>query len=193
MFGNSWSPWNLIPTAYRETLRTAVLAWVYRKDLNNFALLFETDKWGSHWYTQHYQHYFRQLRLTKLTLLEIGVGGYDRPGEGGESLRMWKAYFRKGLIVGVDIHDKTELTEKRIDIRQCNQTDANLLNLLCDEYGGFDIIIDDGSHLNKDVIQTFLILFEHLRSGGIYAVEDTQTSYWPTWGGQEARSTSLDS
>jgi demethylmacrocin O-methyltransferase len=97
---------------------------------------------------------------------------------------MWKAYFRRSRIVGIDIYEKSPaLKEDRIDIRQCNQTDSEALQRLSDEYGGFDIIIDDGSHLNADVIKTFQILFPVLRNKGIYAIEDTQTSYWSTWGG----------
>jgi hypothetical protein len=162
-----------------------------RGDLNRLALYFETDKWGDHWYTQHYQQYFRPLRKKRLNLLEIGVGGYENSKRGGESLRMWKTYFRNARIVGVDLADKTHFRERRIDIRQCDQTDADVLKRLSAEYGGFDIIIDDGSHLNEHVIKTFGILFPLLRPNGIYAVEDAQTSYWPTWGGGIDNSESL--
>ena len=96
---------------------------------------------------------------------------------------MWKAFFPKARIVGIDICDKTQFAESRIDIRQCDQTDAEKLRAISAEYGGFDIIIDDGSHLSQHVIETFHILFPLLRSNGIYAIEDTQTSYWPGWGG----------
>jgi demethylmacrocin O-methyltransferase len=160
-----------------------VLGWWYRNDLNRLALLFGTDKWGIHWYTQHYQRYFQSLKRKRLNLLEIGVGGYQDSSEGGRSLRMWKAYFRNSRIVGIDIYDKTSFCESRIDIRQCDQTDSEALHRLSDEYGGFDIVIDDGSHLNDHVIKTFQILFPLLRPDGIYAVEDVQTAYWPTWGG----------
>jgi len=96
---------------------------------------------------------------------------------------MWKSYFRKARIVGIDIYDKTHFCEERIDIRQCDQTDKNALKRLSQEYGGFDIVIDDGSHLNEHVVKTFEVLFPLLRSGGIYVVEDTQTSYWQTYRG----------
>ena len=156
---------------------------VYRNDLNQLALHFRTDKWGKHWYTQHYQRYFRELKYKPLNLLEIGVGGYEDADTGGESLRMWKAYFPKSRIVGIDLCDKTHFRERRIDIRQCDQTDEKTLRQISEEYGGFDIIIDDGSHLNEHVITTFQILFPLLRANGIYSIEDTQTSYWPGWGG----------
>jgi demethylmacrocin O-methyltransferase len=160
-----------------------VLGWWWRNDLNRLALLFQTDKWGCHCYTPHYHRYFQPLKNQRLNLLEIGVGGCENSEQGGESLRMWKAYFRNSQIVGVDICDKTNFREHRIDIRQFGQTDSESLRRLSTEYGGFDIVIDDGSHLNEHVIKTFHVVFPLLRPNGIYVVEDTQTAYWPTWGG----------
>ena len=176
-----------LPVPLRRQLRRAMLTLqaniFYRNDLNQLALCFRTDKWGEHWYTQHYQRYFEPLRQKRVNLLEIGVGGYEDSDRGAESLRMWKAYFRNSRIVGIDIVDKTQFREDRIDIRHCGQTDAEALCQLSDEYGGFDIVIDDGSHLNEHVIETFRLLFPLMRANGIYAIEDTQTAYWPTWGG----------
>jgi hypothetical protein len=181
----SWLQANLSPSNYRRLARVkkAILGWWYRNDLNRLALLFGTDKWGSHWYTQHYQRYFGPLKNKRLNLLEIGVGGYELSDKGGASLRMWKAYLRKSRIVGIDLYDKRHFSEHRIDIRQCDQTDSEVLVRLSNEYGGFDIIIDDGSHINEHVVKTFRVLFPLLRQNGIYVVEDTGTAYWPTWGG----------
>lgn len=175
----------LPPTAYRWVARAARhwLALIYRRDLTQLATIFDTDKWGRHWYTPHYERYLAHLRRRPIRLLEIGVGGYEDPRAGGASLRMWKAYFRRGRIVGIDIHDKSALRERRIDIHVCDQTDAQALTQLSKEYGGFDVIVDDGSHLNEHVLQTFNVLFPLLKDGGLYAIEDTQTSYWPSWGG----------
>lgn len=180
-----WTRRRLTPSRHRQVVwfARAVAGWWYRNDLNELALIFGSDKWGSHWYTQHYQRYFLPLKHKQLNILEIGVGGYEDSAAGGESLRMWKAFFRKSRIVGIDIVDKTHFREPRIDIRQCNQTDSEELIRLCDEYGGFDIIIDDGSHVNEQVIGSFHVLFPRLRANGIYAVEDVQTAYWPNCGG----------
>lgn len=169
--------------AQLSSLAKRLRAFRNRKDLSKLAALFGTDKWGSHWYTQHYQRYFEPMRKLPVKLLEIGIGGYKDAGTGGESLRMWKAFFRSGQIVGIDIEDKRHCAEDRIDIRVCDQTNAEMLTKLSEEYGGFDIIIDDGSHLNEHIIRTFHIMFPLLRDGGIYSVEDIQTSYWTTWGG----------
>ena len=176
---------NRLPISARRRIRdaaTSLQTRAFSTDLNRLALFFGTDKWGGHWYTQHYQQYLEPLRKSKINLVEIGVGGYA-DNSGGNSLRMWKQFFRSGKIVGIDIEDKTRFRESRIDIRQCDQTDAQTLRLLSEEYGGFDIIVDDGSHINDHVVKTFQILFPLLRPNGIYAIEDVQTSYWPSWGG----------
>ena len=116
-------------------------------------------------------------------MLEIGVGGYENSNYGGESLRMWRRYFPFGMIYGIDIYDKSHLQESRIRIYKADQKDEGALNDIFSTIGCVDIIIDDGSHLNEHVVQTFKILFPKLRDGGIYVVEDTQTSYWKDYGG----------
>ena len=123
------------------------------------------------------------MRGKNLNLLEIGVGGYDNPIQGGNSLRMWKSFFANSKIYGIDIYDKAPLQEKRIKIFQGSQTDEIFMNMVCNEIGNLYIIIDDGSHVNGDVIKTFELLFPRLNNGGIYIVEDMQTSYWPSMGG----------
>ena len=152
-------------------------------DLKSLATKYGTDKWGSHYYAQHYEAHFSKYRNKKIKLLEIGVGGYADPNKGGESLRMWKEYFQQGLIYAVDIFDKSGLVEERIDISQGSQTDNSFLQGIVDQVGKFDIIIDDGSHINKHITSTFDFLFKHLKDGGLYVVEDLQTSYWKNDGG----------
>ena len=96
---------------------------------------------------------------------------------------MWRRYFRKGKIVGLDYYDKSPHAEKRIRIYRGDQSDQKLLRQMISEIGRPDIIIDDGSHLNHHVIKSFEVLFPLLADNGIYVVEDTQTAYWPDHGG----------
>lgn len=154
-----------------------------RDDLIELAIRYGTDKWNSHWYIRHYQRHFRRLRRKRLKLLEIGVGGYGSPYQGGASLRMWKAYFPHAMIYGIDIYDKKAFEEDRIRIFQGSQDDPSFLNEVVREVGGLDIVIDDGSHINEHVIKSFQFLFPLLNDRAIYVVEDTQTSYWPNFGG----------
>lgn len=162
--------------------RCARLAGWLGADLNLLAALYGTDKYGEHDYTPVYQELMRAWRAKPVRLLEIGVGGYAG-ALGGESLNMWASYFRRGRIYGIDLYDKTALSGGRVQVFQCSQVDAPKLAALAQELGPFDFIIDDGSHLNAHQIETFRILWPHLRDGGTYIVEDTQTSYWPSYGG----------
>src|SRR5262249_14446190 len=76
---------------------------IFAGNLTALANINGTDKWGSHWYTPAYEAHFKHLRTKKLKILEIGVGGYEDPNAGGESLRMWKYYFPKSQIYSIDI------------------------------------------------------------------------------------------
>ena len=38
-------------------------------------------------------------------------------------------------------------------------------------------MIDDGSHINTDIITTFNELWPHVKPGGFYCIEDLNTSY----------------
>jgi demethylmacrocin O-methyltransferase len=126
---------------------------------------------------------FKKFKYKKINLLEIGVGGYKNPFSGGNSLRMWKKYFPYGNIFSIDIYDKSPIQERKIKIFKGSQVDDFFLNSVLKETGELDLIIDDGSHINEHVIQTFKLLFPKLKKGGIYVIEDTQTSYWKSYGG----------
>jgi hypothetical protein len=156
-------------------------------DLCRLAEHFKTDKWGTHRYAQHYQRHLEHLKNDTFNLLEIGIGGYSRAGQGGASLRMWKHFFAGAAIYGMDIQDKSFVDEERIVTFVGDQSDPDSLRAVADKIGRLDVIIDDGSHLSPHVKTTFETLFPLLADGGIYAVEDTQTSYWPEWQGSEDR------
>lgn len=155
----------------------------YSNNLDELGKIYKTDKIDGHFYTQHYTTHFKKFKFKKIHLLEIGVGGYSNPKEGGNSLRMWKAYFPFAKIFSIDIFDKSPLQERRVKIFKGSQTDKTFLDQVTKEVNSLDIIIDDGSHINDDVIKTFKILFPKLKDGGIYVIEDTQTSYWEDFGG----------
>jgi hypothetical protein len=158
-------------------------AFVFSRNLPSLSRIYGTDKWGIHWYAAHYARHFRHLRRKNITLLEIGIGGEENPNDGGGSLRMWRQYFPNAQIVGLDLYDKTPHAEKRIRIYRGDQSDENVLQRIVADVGRPDIVIDDGSHINRHVIKSFEVLFPVLADDGIYVVEDTQTAYWPEFGG----------
>jgi hypothetical protein len=96
---------------------------------------------------------------------------------------MWKEYFgEKTTVVGIDINPKcSEFEEKDrgIFVRIGSQEDTEFLSSVISEFGKFDIIIDDGSHVSSHMIRSFNFLFKDgLNDGGVYFAEDTNTSYW---------------
>jgi len=135
---------------------------------------FPTNK-NDYGFLDIYEKYFEKLRNKKLNILEIGV-------DKGDSLRLWKEYFINSKICGIDI-DKKDFVIQDVEIIQGDQNDKILLDELAKKYGKFDIIIDDGSHVSKHIINSFNLLFDHLSQGGVYIVEDLQTSYIPRYGG----------
>jgi hypothetical protein len=153
--------------------------------LSDLATRYGTDKWGFvHWYTPHYQTHFAGLRYDPVRVLEIGIGGYSHESLGGESLHMWQQFFPRGLIYGFDIAAKPNVVGPRIRAIQGDQNDPAFLHELGQAAGPFDIVIDDGSHINEHVRTSFETLFQYVRPGGWYVIEDLQTAYWPAFGGE---------
>ena len=81
-------------------------------------------------------------------------------------------------IVGLDINNESkqyENSQQNIFVEIGDATNSNFINEIVQKYGTFDIILDDGSHINRDVIKSFEILFPLLNDNGLYIVEDTIT------------------
>ena len=123
-------------------------------------------------YLDIYETYFYKFKKKKIFILEIGV-------KSGASLRTWKSYFRKGVAFGIDIDPSCKgLDESRIKIEIGSQDDVEFLSKCFGAEQLFDIIIDDGSHINRHILTSFEYLFnKRLKPGGIYAIEDLDTSY----------------
>ena len=155
------------------------------QDLISIGTKHGSDKWIGHFYAEPYAAHLSNLRDSKLTLLEIGVGGYGDPSMGGHSLRAWKEYLPNSQIIGLDYFDKSPLQEDRIRIYTGSQADpVSIASIVLDYPDGFDVVIDDGSHRNEHVISTFYMLWQFIKPGGWYIIEDLQTSYWPNHGGR---------
>jgi hypothetical protein len=99
------------------------------ESLTQLATRFGTDKWGVHYYTPHYEQHFAPLRHLPINVLEIGIGGYEDPAKGGESLRMWEAFFPNARIYGIDLHDKQAHDGGRIRTFRGSQTDKRVSRL----------------------------------------------------------------
>ena len=122
-----------------------------------------------------YEIFFKNLRDKEINILEIGV-------DNGDSLRLWRDYFSKAKICGIDIVKK-EFKIKDVEILCGDQSDHNFLTEVVEKFKNFDVIIDDGSHVSKHIIASFNFLFKYLNQNGLYIIEDLQTSYIPRFGG----------
>ncbi len=139
---------------------------------------YDTDKIDLSHYLRAYEKFFAPLAEKEVKLLELGILK-------GGSLLMWRDYFEKGTIAGLDV-DPCPIEDKtgRIRVYRGMQDDLRLLDRIRAESapGGFDIIIDDCSHMGEQTRISFWHLFlKHLKPGGIYAIEDWGTGYWGDW------------
>lgn len=143
------------------------------------ARAYDTDKANVHEnYLRQYEKYFEPLVERDIKLLELGV--YK-----GGSLLLWRDYFKKGTIVGLDLKGgEIDDATGRIRIYQGEQQDTEVLDRLARETApeGFDVIIDDCSHIGELTRISFWHLFDnHLKPGGLYVIEDWSTGYWDTF------------
>lgn len=155
-------------------------------DLGQIFRYYGTDK-DVNGYTSIYHTLFDHLKEEPITFLEIGIGtlipntpssmlGYGGPGyKSGGSLRAWRDYFVNGKIIGIDIQPDTQFSnEPRIVTYLYDSTDLAKVEEFIEKYGKnkFDIIIDDGSHLDSNQLKTLSNFYPHLKDNGIYVIED---------------------
>jgi cephalosporin hydroxylase len=135
------------------------------------------DKWPH--YFPIYARHLARFQNQPVRVLEIGV--YR-----GGGLELWKNYLGdQATLVGLDIDEAAvHAANGRYPVVLGDQEDPGVLLALEQEYGPFDIVIDDGGHTMKQQIVSIETLFPLLNDGGLYLVEDCHTSYWPVFGGE---------
>jgi len=146
-------------------------------ELKELASKYDTDKQISGGYLDNYSKYFSPLKNNEVCLLELGVLK-------GGSLKLWKEYFKQGKIIGIDFKLQDNIDEERIKTYEGRQEDTDFLDKISNINApeGYDIIIDDCSHYGNLTKASFWHLFNnHLKSGGIYVIEDWGTGYWDMW------------
>ena len=142
------------------------------KDFFNEPRNFNSDKWEH--YFEIYDHLLGRFYESKIKYFEIGV-------QNGGSLEIAKKIFsHDSFIMGLDIDPNCKHLEGKIanKIIIGSQVDDTVLSKVS-EFAPFDIIIDDGSHIQSHMIVTFLKIFPLLSQNGVYIIEDTHTNYSP--------------
>ena len=119
-----------------------------------------------------YWSYLKDLKHKPLRILEIGI-------KNGASLKMWRDFFPAAQIYGADLRP---IEVSGVFCHCVDQSVPTDIRALAQKTGGrFDILIDDGGHRMSHQQDTFMELFPHVNPGGIYFVEDTHTSYMPSY------------
>jgi hypothetical protein len=141
------------------------------KQLNLTA--YDTDK-IQHNYLELYDPILSPWTDREVKLLEIGI-------RRGGSLKLWRDYFPRGVIIGIDLKlPESFVPGERIQVFEGSQADTRFLSEVATKAApdGFDVIIDDASHIGELTKTTFWHLFDHhLKPGGLYAIEDWGTGY----------------
>ena len=134
-------------------------------------------------YTHLYHTLFHERRERVRDFLEIGIGtmiegvassmvGYvsDSYTPGG-SLRAWRDYFPDAKIVGVDVQPDTQFQDTRIETLLCDSMDADAVARALGDRT-FQIIIDDGTHIDQHQLATLRNMYPRLDVDGLYIIED---------------------
>lgn len=132
-----------------------------------------TDKNGLHCYIDYiYSQIFDAKRHTATKLLEIGVWT-------GASLVLWRDYFTKAHIYGIDdqIPQIMELIfEDRITQIAVDAYSHHAVSAFKDNE--FDIIIEDGPHTLDSMVFCLTNYLSKLKSDGIFVIEDIPEISW---------------
>jgi hypothetical protein len=122
------------------------------------------DKGSNHSYLDTYERVLEPFR-NGCTMLEIGLAM-------GDSIDLFDLYLINSSIYGIDISVVFEPKEyyNTVEIIEADATKPDVLSHL--DNVTFDVVIDDGSHMEDDQVATFNILKSKMNPGGIYVIED---------------------
>jgi hypothetical protein len=141
-----------------------------------------SDKWSS--YLTLYEDELNRIRPNVRSMLEIGV-------QNGGSLDIWARYFATAdHVVGCDINPacaKLSYDDPRVTVIVGDATQPHTRDQLASITPSFDLIIEDGSHIPREVILAFLRYWPMLNPGGVFIAEDLHCDYFATHEGGIAR------
>ena len=166
--------------------------------LSTLGKQYGTDKVEQGFTPVYHQRLFSQ-RQSIMKVLEVGVFF-------GSSLRMWRDYFPNAEVVGLDTFKgidgwrnvwgngqrttfpnadkflrewKQHLHGSRLHLVVGNQSDDHSMQQVISDlepWTPFDVIVEDGSHLNRDQQVNLAQLLPLVKPGGLYILEDLHCS-----------------
>ena len=144
----------------------------------------KTDKITRHRYDLLYDEFFTaaQIHRTK-KILEIGLGCNMEYGPGA-SATIWPRLFPKAKVYFMEYDGscvekhRTQIDSLNITIFVGDQADTKFLQEVATEHGPFDVIIDDGGHSDRQMLNSLRVLGGNaLSPGGIYFIEDMACNF----------------
>jgi hypothetical protein len=137
---------------------------------------FGSDKVTDHSYGPVYDSLFGPGRPAVRALLEVGV--YR-----GAGLCGWAEAFPAATVYGIDLTLPEGGLTDRCRVIRADATDPSSVARAVHALGigplSLDAVIDDASHVFRDQIATLLLLWDYVRPGGAYVIEDVQSSSPP--------------
>lgn len=132
-----------------------------------------SDRWLA--YLKQYDLLLAPWRDRPVRLLEIGI-------QNGGSLEIWGRYFpNASVLVGCDIDPLCEnLTydDPRIRIVVGDASSDNTELRITAHSPEWDLVIEDGSHQSRHIVDAFARFFPKVSVGGMFIAEDLHCSYW---------------
>lgn len=126
------------------------------------------DKGGTHSYLESYDNLLEPYRNKSIKFLEIGLAL-------GDSLKLFDQYFYASTLYGVDISvvfpTPVRSGRNSIVVVEGDATKEEVIEAVSGDLG-FDVVIDDGSHMEADQVASFNLLKGKMKPGGIYIIED---------------------
>lgn len=139
--------------------------------MHKLAKKYGTDKVTRHNYHNIYPFYIEKLYDKSGGMIEIGL-------RKGASLRMYLDLFPNMHVYGLDIEPEQKDGDRHTIIKCDQSLETDLKNAMTKIKHPIYYINDDGSHIPEHQVLTFNVMFPKLESGGVYIIEDIQTSYW---------------
>lgn len=168
---------------------------LFNQSFSNLSMLFQTDKASfihrvtpnlpskeytrtitqSHDYAKYYDKLFFKKKSKVKNICEIGIMS-------GASTAAFYFFFPKSKLFSLDIDFRRfSVNSKRVIKKYFDQSDLSSINKFKKETKNvkFDLIVDDGSHVDEHIILTFKNLISKVKKNGFYVIEDASEELTP--------------
>lgn len=140
------------------------------------------EKYGSengaakHRYSELYQMLMLPYRGRAVNFLQLGLDMGSETATDEEfdlpTAQMWLEYFPKGKVHALDTLGSVDFTDDRFSFQSCDPETRKSLASAAQTLPALDIVVDDASQASHHQQFAFLELWDKLKSGGLYVIED---------------------